>query len=503
MSLRVETKSLTAKKIPVVSISENKTQPKRKVKSKPIDGKEVVCLISHDMIRELLVPSEESDQHAAVLKKSELENLKTHSQRLQDFEDKEKLKTKLMRDSEIRKKKLQKWDEKRKQKLKPEAVDGTESRRASHLAQRALEMRLELEDDVKKANQLIISTKCHAIRDAQVLEKKLMRKELEENELKLDNMMEQERLRGLKEEERKKEKKDCQKYEYVKQIMNQMKDNESERLKEAKYIEKESELMNKLRVQMKIEEEEAVRKKEKEQEEMKKGLDQVNRQLLELQEKKRLEIQELELKVQEYLCRKAADHRSRQQQQEKLRLAKEQEMARLRSLQERQQDLEEKMEEIYSQRVQDEMEREWRQRELEAVRKKAQTDEELKKALAEQVKERQRIQALEIAREKQEFEKVQKIQEQLAEKERQEQLKRLQDLAAHRKAILKQMREKEIQRYREREKMYQEALEQHKERLLHEENVKNLMCKKIHNLRHQKVPERYIKEIERSLKLQP
>ncbi|XP_049810457.1 cilia- and flagella-associated protein 45-like isoform X3 [Schistocerca nitens] len=431
MALRVETKGLTPKKSPVVSISENKVQHKRKVKSKPIDGKEVVCLISHDMIRELLVPSEESDQHPAVMKKSELENLKTHLQRKQHLEDKEELQTKLMKDSEIRKKKLHKWDEKRKQKLKPELVDGTESRRASHLAQRALEMRLELEDDVKKANQLILSTKCHAIRDAQVLEKTLMRKELEENELKLDHMMEQERLRGLKEEERQKEKKDCQKYEYVQQIMKQMKDNESERLKEAKYIEEESEMMNKLRVQMQIEEQEAVRKKEKEQEKMKKGLDEVNRQLLELQEKKRLEIQALELRVQEYLCRKAAQHRSRQQEQEKLRLAKEQELARLRSLQERQQDLQEKMEEIYAQRVQDE------------------------------------------------------------------------DLEAHRKAILQQMREKEIQRVRDREKMYQEALEQHKERTLHDENVKNVMCKKIHNLRHQKVPERYIKEIERALKIKP
>lgn len=48
----------------------------------------------------------------------------------------------------------------------------------SHLLQRALEFQLEQEDDVKKANQLVLSTKCHTIRDAQVQEKELMRLEI-------------------------------------------------------------------------------------------------------------------------------------------------------------------------------------------------------------------------------------------------------------------------------------------------------------------------------------
>jgi len=51
---------------------------------------------------------------------------------------------------------------------------------------------------VKTANRLIMSTKCHAIRDAQIIEKKQIMKELEEEECRLDRMMEDERRHALR-----------------------------------------------------------------------------------------------------------------------------------------------------------------------------------------------------------------------------------------------------------------------------------------------------------------
>ena len=51
---------------------------------------------------------------------------------------------------------------------------------------------------VKTANRLIMSTKCHAIRDAQIVEKKQIMKELENEERRLDQMMEDERRHALR-----------------------------------------------------------------------------------------------------------------------------------------------------------------------------------------------------------------------------------------------------------------------------------------------------------------
>lgn len=42
-----------------------------------------------------------------------------------------------------------------------------------------------------------MSTKCHAIRDAQIAEKKQIQKDLEDEERRLDQMMEKKRIRAL------------------------------------------------------------------------------------------------------------------------------------------------------------------------------------------------------------------------------------------------------------------------------------------------------------------
>ena len=51
------------------------------------------------------------------------------------------------------------------------------------------------------ALQLILNAKCHAIRDAQILEKKEIRGEMETEEKRLDIMMEVDRLNAIKAQE--------------------------------------------------------------------------------------------------------------------------------------------------------------------------------------------------------------------------------------------------------------------------------------------------------------
>ena len=53
-------------------------------------------------------------------------------------------------------------------------------------AQRQME---EQEDEIKKLNELILSAKCHAIREAQLAEKKVIHQELKAEESRLDEVM--------------------------------------------------------------------------------------------------------------------------------------------------------------------------------------------------------------------------------------------------------------------------------------------------------------------------
>ena len=49
--------------------------------------------------------------------------------------------------------------------------------------------------------QIILNAKCHAIRDAQILEKQLIQKELDAEEKRLDQMMEVERQKSIQRQE--------------------------------------------------------------------------------------------------------------------------------------------------------------------------------------------------------------------------------------------------------------------------------------------------------------
>ena len=64
----------------------------------------------------------------------------------------------------------------------------------------------EQDDEIKKLNEVILNAKCHAIRDTQLMEKEEIVKAMEEEEERLDMMMEVDRVKALAEfEERERE----------------------------------------------------------------------------------------------------------------------------------------------------------------------------------------------------------------------------------------------------------------------------------------------------------
>ena len=104
--------------------------------------------------------------------------------------------------------------------------------RSQYLLEKAQEQMEEEEDEIKKLNELILNAKCHAIRDAQLIEKVEIKKELLDEEKRLDEMMENDRLKALQEYEVREVKKKEERFKGAEILKNQIEDNKMSRLLE-------------------------------------------------------------------------------------------------------------------------------------------------------------------------------------------------------------------------------------------------------------------------------
>jgi len=79
---------------------------------------------------------------------------------------------------------------------------------------------------------LILNAKCHAIRDAQLIEKVEIKKELLSEDKRLDEMMEVERIKALQEYEEREKRKQSERLEGAKVLRDQIKDNTQNKMLE-------------------------------------------------------------------------------------------------------------------------------------------------------------------------------------------------------------------------------------------------------------------------------
>lgn len=98
---------------------------------------------------------------------------------------------------------------------------------------------------MKKANRVILATKCSIIRDAQIAEKNEIAREFHNENLRLEKIMLEERDKALVEEELKREQERKNLQKYSKEIRKQLEERESIRAKEVDRIEEEAIAMKK------------------------------------------------------------------------------------------------------------------------------------------------------------------------------------------------------------------------------------------------------------------
>ncbi|KAJ8924075.1 hypothetical protein NQ315_006856 [Exocentrus adspersus] len=476
---------------------------------KATDDKEKIQIYDGKETRDLIVPSRQPLDVPAILPNSEFQRLKKQAQvvTLQDrmamLEEAERQKNALAMESAMRKENLLKA-QKRQMAVLGSKLDTVESEAASknlYLLKRSQDLIIEQDDRVKAANGVILAAKCRAIRNAQISEKKLIEKQLQEENKRLDMMMEQQRQKKIIVEEKKREVDKKKMVRYTKEIKQQMKENELLRLMEMEKIEEESKLLNKALIQMQKEEQQKQQAKKETQAKMREEFKKAN---VEVENYKLLKLEEqriAEMRIQQFMKGKAEREEAREKELAAEKAAKEMEIARLRAQQEKAQDYRAQMDEMNALRMYEEKEKEWRDKEKAAALKRKQMVEDLKQCRAKQLEDIRKQQAVALARDEEDFMKVAKVQRMLLDKDLVEKKKREEQKLKHKKELLRQINDKEREKIMQHQEKFEDGKVQRLEYEINDRKVEDYLKDKIDRLRENNVPEQYIKDIERQLKI--
>ncbi|XP_020602402.1 cilia- and flagella-associated protein 45-like [Orbicella faveolata] len=470
---------------------------------------EMIQVITKDLIRRLRVPKEDPSGRTIILEAGEFQRIKsashvpTQTEREAAIEELKQRKEALQNASEERKNFMQTMELKRKENAKPSDLEQEAMKESGTLLEKANEQMEEQEDEIKKLNELILNAKCHAIRDAQLIEKVEIKKEQLEEEKRLDEMMEVERLKALKEYEEREKVAHFERLKGAKVIQLQITDNEQSRLLDEERKDQETKAMLQYLEKLQQEDMENLIKKRETQRALMVDVAKANEEIALLKDRKVEQEKLEEIKVMEYLKQKAEREEAYQRELEIARVEKEKEIARLRAQQERAKDKQAEKDALRAKRNQEEAEREWRKKEKEEAEKKKRTEEMLRAAREDQVKNKEHFLAVQAARDRAEFERVLKVQEEQTLKD--EDADRIEGIRRHQHAeeVRQQIREKEKERIKATNAFFEEGIKLDQEAKARRQKLDEIKRRKLQELREAGVPDKYCNEVARRIEAPP
>ncbi|XP_012863739.2 cilia- and flagella-associated protein 45 [Echinops telfairi] len=464
---------------------------------------QTIQLITRDMVRELVVPTEDPSGESLIISPEEFQRIKwaSHILTREELEAKEqtlKLEKEATLDAVTSRKKIMKQKDlvcKNNKKLSD--LEEVAKERAQNLLQRANKLRMEQEEELKSMNKVILNAKCHAIRDAQILEKQLVQKELETEEKRLDQMMEVERQKSLQRQEALDQKRREERIRGRRQIVEQMEKNQEERSLLSEQREQEKEQMLQYMEQLQEEDlkdmERRHQEKLKMQEEIKRINDENQKQKAQVLAQEKLADQ----MVMDFTKKKMAREAEFEAEQERIRRDKEKEITRLRALQEKAQDYQAEQDALRAKRNQEVADREWRRKEKENAQKKLETEAMLKQSRLEQVAFKEHTLAVQVQRDRDEFEQILRAQRKQIEREKLEEERKATGRLQHANELRRQVRENQQKQVQERIDTFEEGRRLKEEAQRRRERIEDIKKKKLEELRATGLPEKYCVEAER------
>merc|ERR1712113_1147915 len=209
---------------------------KKRVDANP--KRETVQVITKDLIRNVIVPSKDPSGQSVVLRRHNLNRIKSASKvKSQTQIENEAAKRQMEKEERAtqaaeRKKYFAQLDVLKKGNEGLNDLEEEAKKENEYLLEKARLAKIEQEDKVKRLNEPILDAKVHAIRDLQVKEKDEVAVDEEQEDKRLDVIMEVHRLEGIKQAERLEQEKAIQRRAGAREILSQIKSNPESRLLE-------------------------------------------------------------------------------------------------------------------------------------------------------------------------------------------------------------------------------------------------------------------------------
>ncbi|KAJ3276655.1 Cilia- and flagella-associated protein 45 [Terramyces sp. JEL0728] len=394
-----------------------------------------------------------------------------------------------------RKIKMEKHDVLRAKNAKLSELDRETLEKANHLLSKAQMQIEEQEDDIKHLNELMLYAKCVSIRDNQ----KYIQQQKKEEDLRLDAIMERERVNELAKLEEKERKRMEKLRKGAAKIRQQI-----EERREAALLDQERKDQETKQILKTIAENAEQEKREKEakvkaQRTLMQGVTAANQESIELKKKEKLLEEEEDRKVLQYILEKEKRDLENDRIQGQKKAEREQELARLRAAQEKMSDKQAQQDAVRAQRAYEAYERDWRRKEKEAAEKQLQMERELREERSRQQQAREQAIAIESHKLKEEFVASLRQQKDIEARIKQEEEIRAQKNRAYALEVKAQIREKELAKQKSRDEFFLEGVRLGQERAEKKHKIDAIKNRKIEELRNMGVPEKYCSEIERQV----
>ncbi|XP_070684852.1 cilia- and flagella-associated protein 45 [Pempheris klunzingeri] len=464
------------------------------------DG-DTLQIITKDLIRNLRIPFKDPSGESIILPSDEFERIVSASRVVSKAEREvlteayQRKKEEEIKAAEERKHQIYEADLSRKENHALTELEAKE--RAQRLVERANALRMEQEDEIKKLNKLILGAQCQATRDAQIQEKKQIHTEMADEEKRLDAMMELERCKALETMELIDDLRKQQRIRGMQQIKNQIQLRADEKRMQDEVKEMEKQLIREKQEKINLEDLKALEKRREEQQRLHKEIMCINAETMRAKEQRREEEKLADMKDIEYRKKKMEREAEYEAEQRRIKKEKELEIARMRTRQERAKDYKAEQDELRARRNQEVTDREWRRREKQMVSKKAQEEAMLRAARVEQVRCKEHFLSIEAGREKAEFERVLKAQQDSIIRQKEAEEKQCQKMLRHAESIQCQVKEHELSAVAKRREVFKEAdrlIEEARQRRMRLDDIKE---KKLEELRATGLSEKYCGEVER------
>lgn len=468
-------------------------------------ARETVTVITKDLIRNVIVPSKDPSGQSVVLQRNSFNRIK-HASKVrskldieQEAKNRQQKKEENMSAAADRKAKFQELDLDRQQNDGLNDLEEEAKKENEHLLEKARSLRMEQEDEIKRLNELMLNAKCHAIRDVQIKERDEIHKDLQNEDKRLDVIMEVHRVNGVKESEMVEEIKQRQRKEGARQILEQIKYNTENRLLDDERKNAEAQALVEYMDKLQNEDMRELQERRNQQLQLQFEIDEINRQAQFQKEKRANQENIQDQKIVEYNRIKEEREAEFEAEQIAAKAAKEREIQRLRSLQERAQDHQAEQDALRAKRNQEQNEREWRRKERSAAEHKLKLDAEMKQAREDQINHKMHFQAIQAQRERHEFDRVLREQEREIKMEKHEKVTKDAELTVHAKQLRQQINENERCRIQERRDFFAQSEEIDANQAEHSKKLQEVIDKKLDELRQAGIDEKYINEVTRQI----